>query len=300
MRIHESAPMKPLVAMIYKYIRHNPLESKLRLPRGGEAGAALKRQFHQALLLFLSLTPTLAPAAELDSPQGGWNYYGLNQRDNAPAYAYPAPPIDRGAQRYRSLIVGHLKKAGPHRPANLIVNGNPMPLYPGADGRFVRPYAFGAGSNSVEVRDGSDTKRRQFFEANRNRPQAQIRVILGWDDSQAEVDMHLITPDGQHAFWAHPVLSNGGGLDVDSVDGPGPEMFSMTAPPHGNYHIFINYWGNFGASGYHFDESTRERPIITARIGLIFNENTLQEKRETFVAPLRKIGDLMLIKSFRY
>lgn len=43
----------------------------------------------------------------------------------------------------------------------------------------------------------------------------------------------------------------------------------MTAPMPGVYHVYVNYWGNFGPGGYHFDESTR------------------------------KIGDLMLVRSVR-
>lgn len=258
--------------------------------------------FAIGLALFAAVVPAAqADDALLEKPYGGWNYSGLTDRSGDRAYAYPYSPIDRGAQRFRTLIEGRLKAAGPRQPGTLVVNGNPMPLYAGEDGRFVRPYAFGRGSNSVEVRDGDGQRQRtQTYEANFTRNQAQLRVVLGWDDSQAEVDMHVITPDGQHAFWASPVLSNGGGLDPDSVDGPGPEMFTITSPPRGNYHLFVNYWGNFGGSGYHFDESTREQPVITARVTIIQFENTLQEKRETFVLPLRKIGDLMLVKSFLF
>jgi uncharacterized protein YfaP (DUF2135 family) len=251
------------------------------------------------VLLLAVLCAAPAAADLVESPRGGWNVSGLTDNNGEAAYAYPPSPIDRGAQRYRSLITGHLKAAGPRKPATLIVNGNAMPLYADEDGRYVRPYAFGRGSNSVEVRDGDGTRQRvQTFEANPTKNQAQLRIILSWDDSQAELDMHVITPDGQHAFWARPVLTNGGGLDVDSVDGPGPEMFTLTAPVRGNYHVYINYWGNFGGEGYHFDESTREKPIITARVSIITYENTLQEKREIFVVPVRKIGDLMLVKSF--
>lgn len=74
----------------------------------------------------------------------------------------------------------------------------------------------------------------------------------------------------------------------------------MTSPLHGTYQVWVNYWGNFGSSGYHFDEATRQRPIITTRITLVFNENTPSEKRQDFVVPLRKIGDLTLVKSFVY
>ncbi len=62
--------------------------------------------------------------------------------------------------------------------------------------------------------------------------------------------------------------------------------------------MFVNYWGNFGESGYHFDEKTRKQDVITATVTLLFNENTPREKRETFVMPMRKIGELTLVKSF--
>lgn len=179
-----------------------------------------------------------APSAEVSEPVGGWRYNGLLDRTENPQVAYPTPPIDRGVQRNRTMIEGQLKAIGTQRgPHTLAVNGNPLNLYTDDQGRFARPYAFGAGSNSVEVRsaEGQSLKRVQFYEANNLRTPARIRVVLGWDDPKAELDLHIITPDGQHAFWAHSALTNGGGLDPDGVDGPGPEMFTMTAPLHGTY-----------------------------------------------------------------
>jgi uncharacterized protein YfaP (DUF2135 family) len=254
-----------------------------------------------ALLAALLPAPALAQV-EVETPFAGWKAGSLTDQSDQVAVAYPPALIDRGAQKYRTLIRGRIAKASNDRPHTLVVNGNPMPLYTGEDGRFARPYAFGFGSNSIEVRspDGSQRRRVQFYEADPTRPQARIRIVLGWDDNQAEIDLHVVTPDGQHAFWADPVLANGGGLDVDSVDGAGPEMFSMTAPLRGAYHVYVNYWGNFGGGGYHFDESTRKKDVITTTVTVVFEENTLREKRETFTIPLRKIGDLNLVKSFLY
>ena len=241
-----------------------------------------------------------APIA-LDSPRGGWNYSGLIDHTDETRVAYPTPPIDRGAQKNRTLIAGHLRSAGHNRkPATLIVNGNPMALYTGEGGRFERHYAFAGGSNSIEIKTAKNSKRVQFYEANTNKAAAQLRIICSWDAPEAEIDLHILTPDGQHAFWASPVLDGGGGLDVDSVDGPGPEMFSSNAPLHGAYHLYINYWGNLGPGGYNFDASALEKPVITTRITLVFYENTAKEKRESFVIPLRKIGDLNRVKSFLF
>ena len=253
--------------------------------------------------LLLTASAALAePAAELDGPLGGWRYWGLLERPQDARVAYPTPPIDRGGQRGRSLIQGRLKGTeGLRQPYRLVVNGNPLPLYTDDAGRFVRPYSFGAGSNSVELRaDGKPLRRVQFYEANLQRTPARVRIVLGWDDPKAELDLHVITPDGQHAFWADPVMSNGGGLDVDSVDGPGPEMFTMTAPLHGAYLVYVNYWGNLGSQGYNFQAGSNQNEVITSHISLVFNENTVNERRETFVVPLRTIGELTLIKAFNY
>lgn len=251
-------------------------------------------------VLLLSAAPAMAQT--IAAPSGGWNRKGLVDKTGDTSLAYPYSPIDRGAQTKRNLIRGKISVASDKRLHQLVVNGNPLPLQTDAKGYYARPYRFGAGSNSVEMRspDGKSLSRVQFYETDQTQPKPAIRVICAWDDPDSEIDLHIITPDGQHAFFGHPVLTNGGGLDVDSVDGPGPEMFTMASPLRGAYHVYVNYWGKLGANGYHFDESGRKMQMITARLTLVFNENTVREKRETMVLPLRSIGDLILVKSFIY
>jgi uncharacterized protein YfaP (DUF2135 family) len=241
--------------------------------------------------------------ADLTGAFGGWRHSGLTNEGEHFVAAYPRPPVDRGAQRYRTLIEGRLKHIDKHarKPPTLVVNGNPTPLYTDDEGSFARPWAFGAGSNSIELisADGKQHQRMQFYEADRSKPQAKLRAMVTWDDPHAQVDLHVITPGGLHAFFANPTLEDGSGFDVDSVDGAGPGIFSSAAPEHGTWLFFLNYWGNFDSTGYNFDAAAHDRDVITATLTLVFNENTPNERRETMVVPLRKIGDLMLVKSER-
>ncbi|WP_420995366.1 YfaP family protein [Cupriavidus sp. 30B13] len=260
-----------------------------------------------ALVLACALAPPAAlagPLADLDGPAGGWRHSGLSSELERYTAAYPKPPVDRGAQKYRTLIEGRLRQAGSagRKPPTLVVNGNAMPLYADEQGRFARPWAFGRGSNSVEIvsADGASRQRLQFYEADATKVQARLRAVLTWDDPRAEVDLHVISPAGGHAFWASPLLPEGGGLDVDSVDGAGPEIFSSAAPRPGVWLFYVNYWGNFDAGGYNFQAGANARDLITARLTLIYNENTLDEKRETLAMPLRKLGELALMKSVRF
>lgn len=167
---------------------------------------------------------------------------------------------------------------------------------------YERFYAFGSGSNSIEVRSSSHKAchHTQFYESNPNKVTPQMRIICSWDAPEAEVDLHILTPDRQHITYFNPLLKEGGGLDVDSVDGPGPEMFTVPRPLHGTYLIYVNYWGNLDEEGYNFDKTKLQKPIITATITLVLNENTPNERRESFIVPLRKIGELKMVKSFVY
>ncbi len=238
--------------------------------------------------------------ARLTGAFGGWRHSGLAREGERYVAAYPRPPVDRGQQRFRTLIEGQLRHIDPasRRPPTLVVNGNATPLYADSQGWFARPWAFGAGSNSIELisSDGRTRQRMQFYEADRSVPQALLRAIVTWDDPHAQVDLHVITPDGLHAFFANPILADGSGFDVDSVDGAGPGIFSSAAPQHGAWLFFLNYWGNFDENGYNFRAGSHDKDVITATLTLVFNENTPNERRETSVVPLRKIGDLMLVK----
>ncbi len=253
-------------------------------------------------LVWAATPPATAADIRLDSPLGGWHDDHLDPDEGRIAAAYPKPPVDRGGQRHRALIRGRLEPApGQDSAGTLVVNGTPMPLYVDPEGRFSRPYAFGRGSNSVEVRhpDGA-RKRLQFIEANPHKTQARLRAILTWDAPRAEVDLHVLTPDGQHATWSSPILKEGGGFDVDSVDGAGPEIFSTTDPQPGIYHFYVNYWGNFDDAGYNFAQAGEAgvQDIITVRLTLIRDENTPAERRVTYVVPLRQVGDLTHVHSY--
>lgn len=252
------------------------------------------------LWLLAGLVPALVQAAPplLEAPLGGWRDSRLDAEEQQVTAAYPKPPVDRGGQRQRTLIRGKLDAAGhDRRPHTLVVNGSAMNLYTDGQGHYARPWAFAPGSNSIELRTRNGQRRRvQFLEANRDRPAPRLRLVLTWDDPQAEVDLHVLTPSGGHAWWGGPLLDEGGGLDVDSVDGAGPEIFSSVAPAAGAWLLYVNYWGNFDDAGYNFDAGRHQRQLVSCTLSIIRNENTPDEQRETLIVPLRRIGDLTLVR----
>ncbi|AJG23681.1 YfaP family protein [Cupriavidus basilensis] len=276
---------------------------------------------HSPKLALISLTlPALLlagaaradDAIEFTTPRNGWR----NSAGDASAYTqevhYPAVSVStRAGQAASAMIAGRIRAApkseadaasavsspapgglgrrGGGSVATLVVNGVALPQRVEEDGRFSRPYAFSGGSNSVEIRSAQGaSKRVQFYDGYQGKTRPRLRVVLSWDSDQTDLDLHVVAPDGQHTFYANRVASNGGALDVDVTTGYGPEIYSIAAPPPGTYLVYVNYYGS-GAG---------PEAITVAQVALITDENTPNEKQQVFRVPMRKPGELTLIKSF--
>ena len=142
----------------------------------------------------------------------------------------------------------------------------------------------------MEVRtpDG-EVKRRQFYEAaGRPRRRRACASCSSWDSDNTDLDLHVVGPDGSHVFYGDRVAANGGALDVDVTTGFGPEIFATQAPLTGLYHVYVNYYG----------AGDRRDVITTAQVAIIQDEGTPREKQQVFQVPMRKPGELTLVRSF--
>lgn len=241
--------------------------------------------------LLLPPLPALAGDITLEAPLGGWrNSQGKNVEYTQPV-SYPAVVVSHRPEQPAAGRISGAITAAPksNRPATLIVNGIALPQRIDDDGRFSRPYSFGAGSNSVEIRSPDGRRRQvQFVETDRGRSASGLKVILSWDSDATDLDLHILTPDGGHVFYGDRVLSNGAALDVDVTTGYGPEIVSMSAPLPGTYLVYVNYYG----------DGDEARELTVAQVAVVTHENTPAEKQQVFRVPLRKPGELTLVSSF--
>lgn len=237
--------------------------------------------------------PSVEAQVTLDAPAGGWRNSAGAREEYTQEVHYPASSVSmQPGQAATAQIRGRIGGAVKNKPATLVVNGVPMPLEVQADGSFGRPYGFGSGSNNVEVRapDGKGRARVQFVDSYQGKTQARLRVVLSWDSPGTDLDLHVLAPDGGHAWYGNRVMQNGGAIDVDVTTGYGPEIFSSASPPRGLYHVYVNYYGS----------GSEDRALTIAQVAVITNENTPREKRQVFQVPMRAAGELTLVKSFVY
>lgn len=236
-----------------------------------------------------------APDVQIDAPLSGWQENRGGNAHYSQEINYPASSVNIAADQNASAQIrgkiNGLKKPS-SEPGRLVVNGIDMPLRVEQDGSFARPFIFPEGSNSVEVKspDGKSSRKMQFYATKgQGAIPAKLRVVLSWDTNNTDLDLHVVTPDAQHAWYGNTVLENGGAQDIDVTTGYGPEMFSTPTPLKGRYLVYVNYYG--GRS---------ETELTTAHLTLITEEGSPDEKQETFIVPMRKAGELTLIKSFSY
>jgi uncharacterized protein YfaP (DUF2135 family) len=84
-----------------------------------------------------------------------------------------------------------------------------------------------------------------------------VQVTLQWDNT-ADLDLHLVDPNGEEICYLHERSASGGELDVDANAGCGGSLSSPVEnifwpygeAPHGRYRVFVEY----------FDECNNEGP----------------------------------------
>jgi len=76
----------------------------------------------------------------------------------------------------------------------------------------------------------------------RNLP-VDLRVVLTWDADNSDMDLHVIDPDGERAYYGHQLTYQGGRMSRDFTGGYGPEEFMLRNAEPGIYRVEVNYFG---------------------------------------------------------
>jgi len=71
-----------------------------------------------------------------------------------------------------------------------------------------------------------------------------IRIVMSWDADATDLDLHVIEPSGEEAFYGHNRTDYGGLVSQDITDGYGPEEYLIRKAPIGAYKIHTKYFGS--------------------------------------------------------
>ncbi|AOP35831.1 hypothetical protein A0128_01305 [Leptospira tipperaryensis] len=163
----------------------------------------------------------------------------------------------------------------------IVLNGIPQTV-PVSGGRFSMNAVVAPGNNLVEIKAGKASEKISFFA---KVPPRDIKVVLIWD-TQTDVDLWVIDPKGEKCFYSHPSTQSGGNLDVDVVDGFGPETFTMAKALPGNYSVQVQYYGSY------------DKPITRVNAYVVLYEGKSNEKRMQFQFVMTKSQQVYHLANF--
>ncbi len=71
-----------------------------------------------------------------------------------------------------------------------------------------------------------------------------LRIVLSWDADNTDIDLHVVEPSGETAFYSHNRTLIGGHVSRDFTQGYGPEDYFIRKAMPGSYEIKCKYYGS--------------------------------------------------------
>jgi len=122
------------------------------------------------------------------------------------------------------------------------------------DGSFSASVALQTGDNTITLRlDTPSGREVQVLHVNASIPVQALWSELRWNTDDNDIDLHLV-PDGAAAwssddcYYDNQQPTWGASLDVDDVDGYGPEHITADTIQPGRYLLFVHYFGTHGVT----------------------------------------------------
>lgn len=88
----------------------------------------------------------------------------------------------------------------------------------------------------------------EFDAAYRRDLPVKLRIVMSWDVDQTDIDIHVLEPNGEEAFYRNRRTSEGGFVSEDVTTGYGPEEYLKKDLERGVYKICSNYFASHQTS----------------------------------------------------
>ncbi len=75
-----------------------------------------------------------------------------------------------------------------------------------------------------------------------------LRISMSWDADMTDMDIHVIEPSGEEAYYSYNLTEIGGRVSRDFTQGYGPETYSIRKAMKGTYKVRTKYFGSRAAA----------------------------------------------------
>ena len=140
--------------------------------------------------------------------------------------------------------------------------------------------------NAVEWPDGKKPAIPEFDAAYRRDLPMKLRIVMSWDADETDIDIHVLEPNGEEAFYQNRRTAEGGFVSEDVTTGYGPEEYLKKELESGKYKILSNYYAS---------HQTALTGATTVTATVYTDWGTAQEKRQVLTLRLDKPKDKHLV-----
>ncbi|WP_242204371.1 VIT domain-containing protein [Aestuariivivens insulae] len=109
-----------------------------------------------------------------------------------------------------------------------------------------------------------------------------VRVVIDWNHNDTDIDLWVIDPNGEKAYYSHSKTNIGGRMSEDLTEGYGPESFLLKNAIKGNYKVMVDYFA---------DSVQKISGPTVLKVTLFTNYAKPNEQKETIIIRLDKEED---------
>ncbi len=151
----------------------------------------------------------------------------------------------------RCMVEGMVSPTPRTGQCTLAVNGQSTHLPLDTNGFFSQPVGLHAGINTIRVTTFAPVAHSASVSVDAEFTPDILFTTLWWNTDHNDVDLHLIPVSGgadasEDCYWNHMRTSWGATLDVDDIDGFGPEHTTARSVPPGEYQLSVHYYDTHG------------------------------------------------------
>lgn len=145
--------------------------------------------------------------------------------------------------------------------------------------------------DAQDWKDGEKPVVPEYDEKFRQKIDTDVRIVMSWDADATDIDLHVIEPSKEEAFYGHNRTTKGGYVSRDITDGYGPEEYMIRKAPHGKYTVRAKYYGS------------RQQTVVgpaTVTATVFTNWGRRDEQQRTMSLRLDKVKDMVDIGSILF
>jgi len=75
-----------------------------------------------------------------------------------------------------------------------------------------------------------------------------VRIVMSWDADMTDMDLHVLEPSGEEAYYSHNRTRIGGRVSRDFTQGYGPEEYTIRRAMKGTYTVRTKFFGSSAAT----------------------------------------------------